>query len=30
LLVTAVWKGILYTDCGNGFVNYLYSVNLVY
>jgi len=27
LLVTAVWKGTLYTISGNDFVNYFYGYN---
>ena len=30
LLIAAVWKGILYAESGNGFVNYFYCENLIY
>jgi len=29
LLIAAVWKGTLYTNCGNDFVNYFYGYNLI-
>jgi hypothetical protein len=30
VLAAAVWNVTLYTNCGNGLVNYIYGGNLVY